>query len=99
MWHQESLDYRTLMSPGAIGPNTEALGGNKENERVGKFLFGPVVIIHVQRQTICVCDNCIVFICKATVLKNILKWYFLLIKSYKFYLVFMLYVNYGLDLI
>lgn len=35
------------------------MGGHKENERVGKFLFGPVVIIHVQREHIGVCDDCI----------------------------------------
>lgn len=47
-----------LMSPGAIGTNSETMGGHKENERVGKFLFGPVVIIHVQREHIGVCDDC-----------------------------------------
>lgn len=42
-----------LMTPGATGTNPEAMGGLKGSERVGNFLFGPVVIILMQREKIC----------------------------------------------
>lgn len=47
-----------LMRPGVIWTNSETVGRQKENEIVGKFLFGSVINIHVQREKIDVFDNC-----------------------------------------